>query len=58
MAEPIRRDRDHFPYAPEEAVTESWVENTGIYLSIPRGDTIRQKVDRKSTAGTSAVCGE
>jgi hypothetical protein len=58
MAETIRRDRDHFASAPEEAATESWVEDPGIYLTIPRGDTMRQKVDRTSTADTSAVRSE
>lgn len=55
MAEPIRRDRDHFSRAPEEAAIESCVEDPGIYLTIPRGDTTRQRVDRTSTADTSAV---
>lgn len=55
MAEPIRRDRDHSARAPEEAAIESWVEDSGIYLTIPRGDTTRQRVDRTSTADTSAV---
>ena len=58
MAEPIRRDRDDFVRAPEEAVIESWVEDPGIYLTIPRDDTTRQKMDRTSTADTSAVRGE
>lgn len=58
MAEPIRRDRDDFVRAPEEAVIESWVEDPGIYLTIPRGDTMRQRMDRTSTADTSAVRGE
>ena len=58
MAETIRRDRDDFVRAPEEAVIESWVEDPGIYLTIPRDDTTRQKMDRTSTADTSAVRGE
>ena len=58
MAEPIRRDRDHFARAPEEAAIESWVEDPGIYLTIPRGDITRQRMDRTSTADTSAVRGE
>jgi hypothetical protein len=58
MAQPTRRDRDHVPRAPEEAAIESWVEDPGIYLTIPRGNTTRQRVDRMSTADTSAVRGE
>ena len=58
MAEPIRRDHHHFERALEETATESWVENPGIYITIPHGDTMRQKVDRTSTADISTVRGE
>ena len=58
MADPKRRDRDHFARAPEEAAIESWVEDPGIYLTIPSGDTTRQRVNRRSTADPSAVRGE
>jgi hypothetical protein len=58
MAEPIPRDHDDFARAPEEAATESWVDDPGVYIALPRGDTMRQRVDRTLTADTSAVRGE
>ena len=41
MAERMRLDRDPPARAPEEAVIESWVEEIGVYLTIPTDDTRR-----------------
>jgi hypothetical protein len=38
MAERIQLDRDRTGRAPEDAVTESWVESPGIYLTMPTND--------------------
>ena len=54
MAERIRLDRDHPERAPEEAVIESWVENLGVYLTIPTDDTIQDKTDIGRMASAAA----
>jgi hypothetical protein len=41
MAERIQLDRDRPGRAPEDTVTESWVESPGIYLTIPTHDIRR-----------------
>jgi hypothetical protein len=58
MAERIRPDRDHLERAPEETAIESWVEDLGIYLMIPGGETTRQRMVGRRLPITSAGRGE
>ena len=58
MPAPLRQDRDDSARAPEEAAIESWIEDHSVYLTLPRADTMRPRVDRTSTAATSPVRGE
>jgi hypothetical protein len=53
MPEHLRLDRNDPDSAPEDAVTESWVEAVDIYLTIPAADTRRTpraRVGRRASA--------
>jgi hypothetical protein len=58
MPERTRVDRDRRKRAPEEAVIESWVENPGIYLTLPSDDPLRDNTGIGPTASTPAARGK
>jgi hypothetical protein len=58
MTERIRVDRDHRKRSPEEVAIESWVEDLGVYLTIPADDTLRDHIDIDRTASPAAGRGK
>jgi hypothetical protein len=44
MAEHPRLDAPDLKPAPEEAVIESWLEDSGVYLTIPGANRLRSSV--------------
>jgi hypothetical protein len=50
MPERIRVHRDRRTRSPEETAIESWVENLGVYLTLPGDDPVRDKTDIGPTA--------
>jgi hypothetical protein len=45
MAEHTWPDRNDLERAPEEAAIETWLEDSGVYLTIPRAAPARQAID-------------
>jgi hypothetical protein len=37
--------------APEEAATEKWLEDSGVYLTIPGGEPAGQSIDTRLPGG-------
>lgn len=45
MAEHTRPDGNDLERAPEEAAIETWLEESSVYLTIPRREPVRQTID-------------
>ena len=45
MAEHTWPDGHNRERAPEEAVIETWLEESSVYLTIPRREAVRQTID-------------
>jgi hypothetical protein len=45
MAEHTRPDGNDLERAPEEAAIETWLEESGVYLTIPGSAPARQSID-------------
>jgi hypothetical protein len=45
MAEHTRPDGNDLQRAPEEAAIETWLEESSLYLAIPRREPVRQAID-------------
>ena len=45
MAEHTRPDGNDLERAPEEAAIEAWLEDSGVYLTIPGSEPARQPID-------------
>jgi hypothetical protein len=45
MAEHAWPDGNDLERAPEEAAIETWLEESSVYLTIPRREPVRQTID-------------
>ena len=51
MAERTRPDIDDLDRAPEEAAIETWLEDSGVYLTIPSREPAWQSIDARIFRG-------